>query len=153
MDEGTSSQNVKIWIGNLDTKVTEYQLLKIVEKFGQISSYDFLYNINDRGARSPRGYAFVTFENAKNAADAIKNLHKKKILSREILVRYATAKSDPTQRISDKLIPAALKAGSKRELSESEKLKKIRELEAKLKVMESSKEEFKVKAGPRTKPY
>jgi hypothetical protein len=45
---------VKIWIGNIDTKLTEYQLLKIAEKFGVISSYDFLYNINDRGLRFPR---------------------------------------------------------------------------------------------------
>jgi len=153
MGEPSCTQNVKIWIGNLDTKLTEFQLLKIVEKFGKISSYDFLYNINDRGGRSPRGYAFVTFESAESAADAIQNLHKKKILTREILVRYATAKSDPTQRIQEKLIPAALKAGSKRELSDKEKQKKIRELEAKLKIMEGSKEDFTVKSSPRVKPY
>jgi RNA recognition motif-containing protein len=45
---------VKIWIGNIDTKLTEYQLLKIAEQFGVISSYDFLYNINDKGQRFPR---------------------------------------------------------------------------------------------------
>jgi hypothetical protein len=28
--------------------------LKIAEKFGVISSYDFLYNINDKGNRFPR---------------------------------------------------------------------------------------------------
>jgi len=149
-----SGQNVKVWFGNLDNKLTEYQLLKIVEKFGKISSYDFLYNINDRGGRTPRGYAFVTFESEQSAAEAIQNLHKKKILSREILVRYATAKLDPTQRVSKKLIPAALTAGSKQELSAADKQKKIKELEAKLKVMESSNtEEFKPKTGHRIKPY
>ena len=33
MSEGEgSSVNVKVWIGNIDTKLDEYQLLKIVEK-------------------------------------------------------------------------------------------------------------------------
>ena len=74
--------NVKIWIGNIDIKLTEFQLLKIVEKFGKIASYDFLYNINDRGGRTPRGYAFVTYKTAADAATAIQQLHKKKLLDR-----------------------------------------------------------------------
>jgi hypothetical protein len=53
-ETGAGSPMVKIWIGNIDTKLTEYQLLKIAEKFGVISSYDFLYNINDKGNRFPR---------------------------------------------------------------------------------------------------
>ena len=50
---------VKIWIGNIDTKLTEFQLLKIAEQFGAISSYDFLYNINDKGLRFPRCVALA----------------------------------------------------------------------------------------------
>ena len=53
-----------------------------VVRFGRISCYDFLYNINDRGGRSPRGYAFVTFETPEGAAAAIQGLHKKKVLTR-----------------------------------------------------------------------
>ena len=30
----------------------------------------------------PRGYAFVTYASADSASDAIKNMHKKKILSK-----------------------------------------------------------------------
>jgi len=159
--------NVKIWIGNIDIKLTEFQLLKIVEKFGKIASYDFLYNINDRGGRTPRGYAFVTYETAADAATAIQQLHKKKLLNREVLVRYASAKGDPAQKITARLIPAALKAGTSSSsissLSDDEKQRKIRALEAKLKLMESTSGqngEFKVKAtiGPRpsrtsVKPY
>ena len=32
-----SGPNVKVWIGNLDSKLTEYQLLKIVERYGACS--------------------------------------------------------------------------------------------------------------------
>lgn len=152
--EGTGA-NVKVWIGNIDTKLDEYQLLKIVEKFGRVCSFDFLYHINDRGSRTPRGYAFVTFQSGKSAADAIQHLHKKKILSKELLVRYASAKTDNSQRVGDKPIPAALTAGGKSsQLSAAEKEQKIRQLEAKLKIMQKSgTEEFKVNAGPRVKPY
>ena len=55
------SSGAKLWIGNIDQKIDEYQLLKICEKFGQVTQFDFLYHINDRGDRTPRGYAFVTF--------------------------------------------------------------------------------------------
>jgi len=145
----SESPNVKIWIGNIDTKLNEFQLLKIAEKFGKISSYDFLYHINDRGGRFPRGYAFVTYESAESAADAIDKLHKKKILTKELVVRYATAKGDPNQKMHEKVIPAALKAGRNHSLTDDEKYKKIRALEAKLKLMESNSEatEFKLNTG------
>merc|ERR1711860_29391 len=78
---GTSSacpSGAKLWIGNIDQKIDEYQLLKICEKFGQVTQFDFLYHINDRGDRTPRGYAFVTFGSGNSASEAIKCLHKKK---------------------------------------------------------------------------
>ena len=72
----------------------------------------------------------------------------------ELLVRYASAKTDCSQRIADKPIPAALTAGKSSQLSAAEKQRKILELEAKLKTMQKSgSEEFKVNTGPRIKPY
>jgi len=147
-----SDPNVKVWIGNIDHKLTEYQLLKILEKFGKITSFDFLYHINDRGQRIPRGYAFATFQSVNCAAEAIKSLHKKKILTKELLVRYASSKGDTGQKIHEKLIPLALRAGSAAassdsddaaaattsKLSQTQKEKQIRELEAKLRQMENS---------------
>lgn len=146
---------VKIWIGNIDSKLTEYQLLKIAEQFGPISSYDFLYNINDKGRRCPRGYAFITYENSKSAADAVRELHKRKIMSKELMVRYASSKQDPVQKIGHTSVPAALRAGTKDELTETEKEKKIRLLEAKLRLLEGQPEqEFRLEpdCSPKKKP-
>ena len=84
MESEKSDKNVKLWIGNLDTKLDEFQLLKILEQFGKISSFDFLYHLNDRGIRTPRGYAFVTYELVTSAMEAINVLHKKKILTKVI---------------------------------------------------------------------
>ena len=86
MESEKSDKNVKLWIGNLDTKLDEFQLLKILEQFGKISSFDFLYHLNDRGSRTPRGYAFVTYELVTSAMEAINVLHKKKILTKVIFL-------------------------------------------------------------------
>ena len=134
-----SSSHVKLWVGNLPHKLTEYQLLKILEKFGTVSHFDFLYNINVAGKRSPRGYAFVTFASHDSAEKAIKDLNKTEILGREVIVRLANPKTDPDYTSSNrKIIPAALKAGSKQSLTSSQKVDKIKQLEEKLKRMEKS---------------
>ncbi len=56
--------------------------MKIVQSFGSIASFDFLYGMNDRGGRIPRGYAFVTYKEASSAESAIKQLNRKKIMER-----------------------------------------------------------------------
>jgi len=151
-----SSAHVKLWVGNLPIQLTEYQLLKIMEKFGNVTQYDFLYNISEAGKRTPRGYAFVTYPNIEVAEKAMCNLNKTPVLGRDIVVRLANPKSDHS-KTNRRVIPAALKAGSKQSLSESEKAFKIRQLEEKLKKMEnSSQSEFKISSMPlrdRKKPY
>ena len=156
----SSEQHVKLWVGNLPHKLTEFQLLKILEKFGDVSQFDFLYNINDAGKRIPRGYCFVTFSSAVSAENAIKKLNKTEILGREILVRLANPKTDPVLPGNRKIIPAALKAGgTTKSLSDSEKMSKIKQLEEKLKILEkSSANELKITSSshsckPKTKPY
>ena len=156
----SSSAHVKLWVGNLPHKVTEYQLLKILEKFGVVSQFDFLYNITDGGKRTPRGYCFVTYSDATSAENAIRKLNKTEILGREILVRLANPKTDRETPGSRKIIPVALKAGgSKKSLSDSEKLTKIQQLEKKLQNLEkSSTNEFKISSSsvickPKPKPY
>ena len=91
-DSESSSAHIKLWVGNLPHKLTEYQLLKILEKFGTVSQFDFLYNINDAGKRCPRGYAFATFSSQSSAENAIKDLNKTTLMGREIIVRLANPK-------------------------------------------------------------
>ena len=156
----SSEQPVKLWVGNIPHQLTEFQLLKILEKFGAVTQFDFLYNINDAGKRTPRGYCFVTFSSEASAELAIKKLNRTEILGRQIILRLANPKTDPEPPGSRKIIPAALKAGgSKRSLSDSEKLNKIKELEEKLKHLENSPaNELKISSSSklcnsRTKPY
>ena len=138
--------HVKLWVGNLDSKLTEYQLLKICERFGEVSSFDFLYTITDTGKRYPRGYAFVTYTTATSAEDATKALNGVKVLSRELVVRPANPKTDPV-KTPVRPIPPALRAGTGDKLSKEQKALKIKALEAKLAGMErrgEEEEEFKI---------
>ena len=139
--------HIKLWIGNLDSKLTEYQLLKICERFGEVSSFDFLYTITDTGKRYPRGYAFVTYSTATSAEAATKALNGVKVLSRELVVRPANPKTDPVKNPA-RPIPPALRAGTGDKLSKEQKAMKIKALEAKLARMEKKgeQEEFKISA-------
>ena len=136
--------HVKLWVGNLDSKLTEYQLLKICERFGEVSSFDFLYTITDSGKRYPRGYAFVTYTTGTSAEDATKALNGVKVLSRELVVRLANPKTDPV-KTPVRPIPPALRAGTGDKLSKEQKALKIKALESKLARMErKGEEEFKI---------
>ena len=141
--------HIKLWIGNLDSKLTEYQLLKICERFGEVSSFDFLYTITDTGKRYPRGYAFVTYSTATSAEAATKALNGLKVLNRELVVRPANPKTDPVVKTPARPIPPALRAGTGDKLSKEQKAMKIKALEAKLARMEKKgeeEEEFRISA-------
>lgn len=151
-----ASGNRKIWIGHLDPKVTEFQLLKLVEPFGKIEKFDFLYSTNDKGERLPRGYVFVTFVDSANAQRAIRTLDGQKLLSQRMRVRKAN--SEPKVNPPRLKIPSVLSesSASEKELSNEEK---IRALEEKLMTLDGQKSsEFKLtipsaSRRERKKPY
>jgi len=134
-----NDNSTKIWIGNIDCKMSEYQLLKIAQTYGKIVSFDFLYNVSEKGSRMPRGYAFVTYASKESAEKAIHQLNRKKILNRELHVRYANAASkSKTGMSTSQSLPSILCAGGSKTSKESDREAKIRQLEAKLKCLENS---------------
>ncbi|XP_065064547.1 uncharacterized protein LOC135690807 isoform X4 [Rhopilema esculentum] len=63
--EGRASKEIeecKVWIGNLDKNLTEFQLLQIVKKYGGIKSFNFMFHMNGPFKGEPRGYCFVEYE-------------------------------------------------------------------------------------------
>lgn len=142
-----------IWIGNLDPKVTEFQLLKIVEPFGRVVRFDFMYTNNETGDRQPRGYAFVTYEDHVTAAEAIAKLNGTKLLSRELRVQQSSATHIPSKSSSHAAaakLPLSIslsldkKEDSGKKVSAAkDKLSKIRAMEAKLKAL-NKEEDFKL---------
>uniref|UniRef100_A0A0G4F727 RRM domain-containing protein n=1 Tax=Chromera velia CCMP2878 TaxID=1169474 RepID=A0A0G4F727_9ALVE len=79
VDEGR-----KLYIGNLDPSMTPRDLEHPFSRFGHVA--------NVWVARTPPGFAFVTFDDARDAADAVKEMDGQRIGSKHI--RCELAKSE-----------------------------------------------------------
>ncbi|KAM4663945.1 putative RNA-binding protein 18 [Discoglossus pictus] len=138
LSEGSLQDGHRLWIGNLDPKITEYHLLKLLQKFGNVKQFDFLFHKSGPLEGQPRGYCFVNFETKTEAERAIQRLNGKMALSKKLVVRWAHAQIKRYDNYkSDKVLPISLEPSSstgptQSTLSVSAKIKAI---EAKLKMM------------------
>lgn len=66
-----------------------YQLLKIVQKYGEIEKFDLLYYRNGPQAGKSRGYGFVTYKNEFDAEKAISSLDGMLLCSKYVRVKWA----------------------------------------------------------------
>ncbi|XP_068771354.1 probable RNA-binding protein 18 isoform X1 [Struthio camelus] len=153
LSEGALQDGHRLWIGNLDPKITEYHLLKLLQKFGKVKQFDFLFHKSGALEGQPRGYCFVNFETKQEAEKAIQCLNGKLALSKKLVVRWAHAQVKRTglqeelltticlwrydHNKNEKILPISLEPSSSTDppqsnLSVSAKIKAI---EAKLKMM------------------
>lgn len=51
----------RLYVGNLDLRITEAALIKMFSPFGKIISEDFLWHTRGPKRGEPRGYAFIQF--------------------------------------------------------------------------------------------
>lgn len=59
--EKTLNNKSTIWVGNLDRRLSEYNLLKILQRFGEIKNFDL--HFHKSGAREGEpSYCFVEFK-------------------------------------------------------------------------------------------
>jgi len=80
----------RLWIGNLDPKVTEFAMLKLLQRFTvTIRSFDFIYHRAGPEKGQPRGYCFVTLSTPEEAAKILNKLNGKMALTRRLVVKYA----------------------------------------------------------------
>ncbi|XP_053501141.1 probable RNA-binding protein 18 isoform X4 [Ictalurus furcatus] len=124
LSSGSSQEGHRLWIGNIDAKITEYHLVKLLEKFGQVEQFDFLFHKSGPLEGQPRGYCFVNFHTKEvpltcliqkcpclmlllEAERAIQCLNGKLALSKKLVVRWAHAQRFEPYR-GDKNLPASL---------------------------------------------
>jgi len=81
--------NNKLFVGNLDYTLTDADLEKAFSKFGTVLEAKV---ITDMQSRRSKGFGFVTFEKAEDAAEAIKELNEKELNGRKIFVSEARSK-------------------------------------------------------------
>ncbi|XP_072311448.1 probable RNA-binding protein 18 isoform X1 [Eucyclogobius newberryi] len=144
LSESGAHDGNRLWIGNIDPKITEYHLVKLLEKFGQVKQFDFLFHKSGPMEGQPRGYCFVNFSTREEAERAIQRLNGKLALSKKLVVRWAHAQVRRFETFrNEKSMPSSLEPSSSggaesltaNNLSTSAK---IRAIEAKLQMMEEN---------------
>ena len=129
-----------MWLGNLEPSVAESQLLRLVEPFGRVDKFDFVYAVHpDTGARTPRGFAFVTYELPESAARAVKKLDGVKLVGRRLHAKPANSlnpSADVAAARKRRLLGGG-DDGSRAPSKEMSKSAKIAAMEAKLRAMEA----------------
>ncbi|XP_017869067.1 PREDICTED: probable RNA-binding protein 18 isoform X1 [Drosophila arizonae] len=130
-----SEEQRRIWVGNLDSRITEFQLLKLMQKCGAVEKFDMLFHKGGPMVGQSRGYAFITFKKNEGATNALIKLDGSNIGSRSIAVRLAkNIKYDDLQRPKPRLeIPALGRGKREDKISKSDA---IRAIEAKLRTLE-----------------
>ncbi|XP_064457170.1 probable RNA-binding protein 18 [Ornithodoros turicata] len=129
----------RIWIGNLDSRLTEFHLVKVLKKFGNVKKFDFLFHKSGPLRGHPRGYCFVTYETKAQAEEALRNIHGKQLLSKTMVAKWANTipNDDPVARKS-----GSQGGSSHKDRKAAENVKsQIHAIEAKLKAMERDKED------------
>jgi RNA recognition motif-containing protein len=82
---------MNIYVGNLSFGVTEEDLRKAFDPFGQISSVRIII---DRDTRKSRGFGFVEMPNNVEVQSAISGLNGKELQGRSLTVNEARPRSE-----------------------------------------------------------
>uniref|UniRef100_A0A3P9M8W2 Probable RNA-binding protein 18 n=1 Tax=Oryzias latipes TaxID=8090 RepID=A0A3P9M8W2_ORYLA len=138
ISENTAHDGNRLWIGNIDPKITEYHLIKLLERFGQVKQFDFLFHKSGPLEGQPRGYCFVNFSTREEAERAIQCLNGKLALSKKLVVRWAHAQV----RVSIEPSPNSTKQNYLYVVA------KIRAIEAKLQMMEQNPDDTSFSGPP-----
>jgi RNA recognition motif-containing protein len=70
---------------------SRFTLLKILQKYGKLEKFDFLYNKTGPDIGKPRGYCFITYDKIEQSQKAMKCLNGKLALNKRLQVRWAHA--------------------------------------------------------------
>ncbi|GBL92595.1 putative RNA-binding protein 18 [Araneus ventricosus] len=130
----------RLWIGNIDSRLTEYNLLKILQKYGKIKKFDFLFHKSGALKGQPRGYSFVTYETRQQAENALAALNGKQALGKNLAVRFAHKKTAPSESFIGVKKPAVLGKTPEETKQTKNPTCQILAIEAKLKAMEEQRE-------------
>ncbi|GAV76298.1 RRM_1 domain-containing protein [Cephalotus follicularis] len=128
----------RIYIGNLDLRITEASLIKMFSPYGKIVSEDFMWHTRGPKRGVPRGFAFIQFSTKEEAKFAKEKMHGRLACGRPLVVRLASEKFlEEAAENSSKAIAEANKIGlpgrSSEQINRNAKIAKIKN---KLKTLE-----------------
>ena len=82
---------MNIYVGNLDFKVSDNDLLAIFEEYGTVDSAKIII---DKFSGRSKGFGFVTMENQDEANKAIEELNGAEFKNRDMVVNEAKPKKN-----------------------------------------------------------
>ncbi|RWW18878.1 hypothetical protein BHE74_00029009 [Ensete ventricosum] len=82
----------KIYVGNIDQRVPESNVIKMFSPFGKIISEDFLWHTRGPRRGEPRGYAFIQYSTKEEALSAKAKMNGRFVSGRPLVVRLASEK-------------------------------------------------------------
>ncbi|XP_054766524.1 serine/arginine-rich splicing factor 10-like [Lytechinus pictus] len=92
---GSRPPNTSLYVRNLPDDVRTEDMRSLFGKFGPISD---IYIPLDYYTREPRGFAYVQFEDIRDAEDAMYDLDRYRFYGRELEIQYAEGdRKTPTQ--------------------------------------------------------
>lgn len=140
--DSSPESDYRLWIGNLDSRLTEFSILKILQKFGSLKKFDFLYHKSGPDQGKSRGYCFASYDNKANAELAMAKMNGKLALSKRLIVKWANKDVSTEQEK-----PKMTNAGNKTEEAISPQ-SKIQAIEAKLQKMQDRNSSMDLKPVP-----
>ena len=81
----------KIYVGNLDYKVTEFAVRRLFEPFGELEDVAMA---TDKQTGKPRGFAIVMMRDHDEARKAIGGVQGRRLMGRPLVVNEAIAKKN-----------------------------------------------------------
>ncbi|KAJ1269643.1 hypothetical protein BS78_07G227400 [Paspalum vaginatum] len=83
----------RLYVGNLDYRISESDIIKMFSPFGKITAEDFLWHTRGPKRGEPRGYAFVQYTTKEEAQLAKEKMNGKLVRGRPMVVHLASEKS------------------------------------------------------------
>ncbi|XP_047328791.1 probable RNA-binding protein 18 [Impatiens glandulifera] len=137
----------RLYIGNLDYKISEATLIKMFSPFGKIVAEDFLLHTRGPKRGEPRGFAFIQFSNREEAKLAKVKMNGRLVCGRPLIVRLESEKHQAEMTHNSGAVfgcenGSGLGGSSSGQVSRSAKIAAIKN---KLKTMEGESESVKKK--------
>ncbi|KAL3678619.1 hypothetical protein R1sor_021575 [Riccia sorocarpa] len=146
--DGVNGENRKnkLYIGNLDHRVTEYHVIKMFSPFGTIRCEEYMWHTHGPRRGEPRGFAFVEYCKREDAESAKASMNGRLAFGRPLVVRFVDEKAANENNVAPSRTTDSWLLGNKNLTRAStgsfitSKSAKIAVIQKKLKLME--KEEF-----------
>jgi len=83
----SSSNKKRVFVGNLHPSVTEGDLITFFGPIGKIQTVNYVWHYSGPKRGQPRGFAFVEFTTAEDAARSIQRLNNCVLRGRRVVIR------------------------------------------------------------------